>query len=108
MTFSGDVAVDNPDPRVLRRPDAKPRDYLLTVLPLPAERVRVAAFRDCAPGILCQLLGLWQEFERFDHFGISFRPNLQAFFLAASIHEDFALNAGANEVMVLHQVRCGV
>src|SRR5207253_9583650 len=71
---------------------------------LPAKRVHVATFGDYPPGILGKCFGLRQQFEPFDDLGIGFRPNLQPFFLAESIHEDLALDAGTDEVGVLQQV----
>src|SRR5256884_6635178 len=75
---------------------------------LPAKRVHVATFGDYPPGILGKCLGLRQQFEPFDNLRIGFRPNLQAFFLAESIYENLALDAGTDEVGVLQQVRLGV
>src|SRR5437660_10611993 len=75
---------------------------------LPAKRVHVATFGDYAPGIFGKCFGLRQQFEPFDNLRIGFCPNLQAFFLAESIHENLALDAGTDEVSVLQQIRLGV
>src|SRR2546428_1968451 len=75
---------------------------------LPAKRVHVATFGDYPPGILGKCLGLRQQFQPFDNFWVGFRPNLQPFFLAESIHENLALDAGTDEVGVLQEVRLGV
>src|SRR5438034_4172669 len=75
---------------------------------LPAKRVHVATFGDYPPGIFGKCFGLRQQFEPFYDLGIGFRPNLQPFFLAESIHENLALDAGTDEVGVLQQVRLGV
>src|SRR5437667_9822915 len=75
---------------------------------LPAKRVHVATFGDYPPGILGKCLGLRQQFEPFDNLRIGFRPNRQPFFLAESIYENLALDAGTDEVSVLQQVRLGV
>ena len=79
------------------------RSYVLRV-----RKRRVVPLSDDLPRILGQLPRLREKIERLEHFGIGFRFNLQAFFLAVGVHEEFALQVGADPIIVLDEVSFGV
>src|ERR1035438_5461884 len=66
------------------------------------------SFGNHLPGVVGQGARLRHQLQRFNHVGIGFRPHLQALFLTESIDKDFALEIGAQPVVVLEQLAFGV
>src|ERR1700733_3120946 len=65
-------------------------------------------FRNYALGVIGQSFGLGKKIQAFQHFGIRFRANLQAFILAESIHENLRLDVGPDPVVVIDEIRLGI